>query len=108
MHMGVIGCRLKQRVERASADAARQHAKADAMARAARKSVPSNPQLADIERLKVRQLRKCACGLPRALVCIHASELDDNIRMACICCSCSSSSYCSQHEGKIPERGGGW
>ena len=42
-------------MERASADAARQHAKADAMARAAKKNkdAPAQPQLADIERLKV-------------------------------------------------------
>lgn len=50
-----LACRLKQRVEKASADAARQHAKADAMARAAKKNrdLPAQPHLADLERLKV-------------------------------------------------------
>lgn len=48
-----MGCSIKQRVEKASADAARQHAKADAMARAAKKNKDAPPQLADIERLKV-------------------------------------------------------
>ena len=46
-------CRIRQSVETASAAAAKEVARADALARAARKAKSSKPGLKELERLKV-------------------------------------------------------
>ena len=69
----LLSCRIRQSVETASAAAAKEVARADALARAARKAKKVSPALKELEQLKVLSAA-CLSG-PTHLSCrLHASH----------------------------------